>query len=119
MLKVSETYPSTYLNAADLQGQRVQVQIQTVDIEEVSDFRDKNVKRKRLMLGFVGKTKKMLLGSQNANRLADVFGDDAGSWVGKSIELWAERQLVAGAMKDVLVVGSVKPVTTAEAGPGF
>jgi len=118
-LKVSETYPSQYLTAADLNGKRLRVSIASVEEADVPDFNDKSITRRRLLLGFKGANKKMLLGSRNANILADAINDNCDSWVGQTIELFAQRESVAGTLKDVLKVSPMQEVASVEEGPGF
>lgn len=118
-LKVSETYPSQYLTAADLHGKRLRVSIASVEEVEVPDFNDKSITRRRILVGFKGANKKMLVGARNANILADAISDDCDQWVGQTIELFAQRESVAGVLKDVLKVSPIQEVAAVEDGPGF
>lgn len=118
-LKVSDVYSGEYLRAEDLGGQRVRVEIASVSEVEVADFSDKSVMRKRLVLTLRDKKKKLMLGKRNATILKGRLSNECDAWVGKTIEVYAEPDSVAGVTKDVLKVALPQEVTSSESSPGF
>ena len=82
-MNISDLYPSKYIKADDLKGQRVKLAIMSVTVEDVADGEQKPVMR------FVGKQKGMVLNKTNALSLAVAFGDDVLTWTGREVELLA------------------------------
>lgn len=82
-MKISEMFPSKYIKADDLQGQRLLLTIMSVTIEEVGEKEHKPVMR------FVGKEKGLVLNKTNATSIAQIYGDDTMAWSGQRIELMA------------------------------
>jgi len=81
-MKASDAFPSNYLKAADLQGNRVNVIIESVAVEDLNDDRKPVVK-------FRGKEKQLVLNRTNFNRIVDLVGeDDTDNWHGRAISLY-------------------------------
>jgi hypothetical protein len=66
-------FPSEYLRAADLQGQRAHVKISHVEKKNVGD-EDKYV------VFFKGKDKGLVLNKTNANTIIGAYGDESKDW---------------------------------------
>lgn len=84
---VNEVYASQsdYLKAADLQKQKHQVTIQSIDMAE---FDENGRKTKKLILHFVGKPKSLVLNKTNSDTIMYVLGPDTDQWLQKSIILY-------------------------------
>lgn len=83
--KMSEMFPSRFLKAGDLPpGREVPLQIDGITLEEIQGEDEA-----RPCLSFRGQTKLLVLNRTNANTLAERFGDDSGSWIGKTVAAFA------------------------------
>jgi hypothetical protein len=69
-MKISETYPSKYLKAADLGGQARTVTITDIEEAEVGLEREK-----KFCMSFVGKSKQLVLNKTNMSSLRQIFGN--------------------------------------------
>jgi len=105
-MNINEAFPSAYINAAALNGQKHTVEIEGFAKEEMPDGLEKPVVR------FKDKTAGLILNRTNANTLAALFGDETEAWTGKSIELRTEKVSFKGEMRDGI---RVSPVTDAAA----
>ena len=81
-MRISSAFPSKYLKAADLQGRNITVVMDYANMEDVGGGDQKPV------LYFQDKTKGLVLNVTNGNIIADVFGDETGSWKGEEIILY-------------------------------
>lgn len=81
-MKISETFPSKYLRAADLQGREVKVTMQNVDMEKLGDDM-------KPILYFKGKDKGLCLNKTNSNTIADSYGDDTDDWMDQPLILFS------------------------------
>jgi hypothetical protein len=88
-MKVSEEFPSQYLEAADLRGREVTVTITKSEKHDGVTGRDGR-KFDAKVIYFEGKKKGMCLNKTNARRIRDVYGygDDSDNWKGKEITLY-------------------------------
>ncbi len=83
---VSEIYPSPWLRADDLQGQKALVRVERVDVEALRQ-RDGNNKEK-IVLTFAGKRKRMVLNVTQARAIATIAKtEDIDRWVGMALML--------------------------------
>lgn len=80
-MRVSDAFPSKYLSANDLQGQSATFVIAKVEIEKLGDDL-------KPILYFQHEKKGMALNKTNANKIADIYGDDMDEWVGREIVLF-------------------------------
>ncbi len=85
-MKISETYPSKYLKATDLGGQDRTVTISACVQDELGQGSEKEIKP---ILHFQGREKGLVLNKTNATTIAEVYGDDTESWIGRAIVLFA------------------------------
>lgn len=83
-MRMSSAFPSAYLRAADLNGKRIRINIDRVDME---DFGGDH----KPVLSFVGTDKKMVLNKTNSGEIVDAYGDETDHWHGKLIELYEAR----------------------------
>jgi hypothetical protein len=83
-MRISSAFPSDYLKAADLQGRQVTVTMSHVDMKEIGG-------EPKPILFFVGKEKGMVLNKTNANKIAEIFGDDTDDWKGGEIVLFESQ----------------------------
>jgi hypothetical protein len=84
-MRISEMYPSKYLKAADINGERT-LTISNVVYEEVGQDREK-----KPVVQFSDESKSLVLNKTNALRLEFVAGsDDTGDWRGLEITLYTE-----------------------------
>ncbi len=83
-MRISEAYPSKYLKAADLAGQDRTVTIRACVQEELGQGSEMEVKP---VLYFDGGQKGLVLNKTNAQAIAEDYGDDTETWVGREIVL--------------------------------
>jgi len=89
-MKVSEMYPSRWLAAADLRGQRLDVMIDHVELEDLGEGTTKPV------VYFRGKKKGLVLNKTNSVAIASVLGDDTDRWSGHTVTLFAQMVTFKG-----------------------
>ena len=70
-----------WLKAEDLKDNAVKVTIDKILVEK---FDNGN----RLVLGFIGKKKQLVLNKTNAKVIAKAYGDDEGNWINKEIIMY-------------------------------
>src|SRR5581483_6311511 len=80
-MRISDAFPSDYLKASHLKGRNVTVAISHVEMKEIGG-------EPKPILYFVGKDKGMVLNKTNANKIAEMFGDDTDAWQGGEIVLY-------------------------------
>lgn len=106
MPTVDEMYPSDWLKGEDLldgsgNPLRVTIQIDRVLAEKGTDFRTR-AEIDKWNLYFVGKQKKLTLNRTNANRLAEMFGDNSDLWSNQWIVIYPTLKNIGG--KDIWVI---------------
>lgn len=87
-------YPSEYLNAADLNGKDVSVEIAKIELEDVPGPDGK--KTKKPVVHFAKAHKRFPLPKTCAKVLAARFGTNTDEWVGKKITLYPTTCLAFG-----------------------
>jgi len=92
-MDINGAFPSTYLKTADLQGQRVPVQIAHVRVEPVGQGKDQE---DLPIVYFQGKQKGMVLNKTNANTIAAAYGPETDMWTGQTITLYPTTTDFAG-----------------------
>jgi hypothetical protein len=107
-MKVQEFYQNEgkWLKAADLQGRKHRVVIETIELVE---FNDKGAKQKKVGLTLVGKQKGLLLNKTNAQLIAKQHGDDMDLWAGKTLNIYPTTTDFGGEMVDCIRVEQVIP----------
>ena len=95
-MKTSQAFPSDYLKASDLNGKSVNVTIESVEMVDMGQGRDKESK---LLIRFVGKQKGLVCNKTNAGTIEKLTGsDETDNWVGKQITLCAREVEFQGDM---------------------
>lgn len=106
-------YPSTYLGAADLNGQDRTLTIRTLNVEELKGTDGKSQKVPLLYFTELDeegkkkglpadKIKRMVLNKTNARTIAGLYGNDIEGWRGKRVTLFSASVTAFGEMKDAL-----------------
>jgi hypothetical protein len=80
-MRISGAFPSDYLKASDLQGQRVLLKMSRIEMRDMGD-------EVKPVLYFEGKEKGLVLNKTNANTIATAYGDETDDWVGAEIVLF-------------------------------
>lgn len=83
-MNINSAFPSTYLKADDLQGKRVAVTMDRVQMEDVGGDH-------KPVLYFVGKDRGLVLNKTNASIIAEMYGAETDNWLGKKITLYPAR----------------------------
>ena len=97
-MNIQGAFPSSYLKAADLQGRRVQVQIQDVRMEDIGG-------EHKPVLRFIGKDRGIVLNKTNANMIAEIAGtDETDEWQGVTIVLFPSKTDFQGKRVDCIRV---------------
>lgn len=98
-MKLSEAFPSKYLKAADLQGRKVSVTIDSIEMANIGDDTDK------LVVWLVGKTKGFVLNVTNANMIAEIAGsEETDTWKGIKLVLYPTKVDYQGRRVDAIRV---------------
>ena len=98
-MKIGEAFPSRWLKAADLQGKKVNVTIESVGFENIGDDGDK-------LVAYLKNSKKgLVLNVTNANMITEICGtDETDDWTGKRICLFPTRVDFQGRRVDAIRV---------------
>jgi hypothetical protein len=83
-------FPSKYIKAADLKGQKVAVTIESIDPRQKLKMKD-NTEKLSPVLTLVGKQKSWVLNVTNALAIAEVFGNELAGWIGKTVVIFPTR----------------------------
>ncbi len=106
-MKLTDVFPTPYLKAADIDGNR-EVTISKVTIEELGIDRDR-----KAVAYFKHETKGLVLNKTNASMLAAICGsDDTDNWVGHTALLYTE--LVAFQGRTAPAIRVRQPLVTQE-----
>lgn len=101
-MKLTEAFPGAFLKAADLQGKRVPVIIDKVDMEDIGG-------EEKPVVHFKGKDRGLVLNRTNANMIAEITGsDETDDWVGVSIILYCAKVDFQGRRVDAIRVDAPK-----------
>lgn len=116
-MKTSDIYGGNFLKAEHLAGKTVVVRISEVDIEEFED--DAGKLKKKVVLSFAGKDKKLVVNTTNAAVISENLGsDDTDNWTGKTIALTVKKVEFAGKLVPAIrVVLNDAPKAAAPANP--
>jgi hypothetical protein len=80
-MRISGAFPSDYLKAQDLQGQKVLVKMSRVEMRDIGG-------EVKPVLFFEGKDKGLVLNKTNSNTISAVYGDETEGWEGEEIVLF-------------------------------
>ncbi len=94
-MRLSDAYPTRYLKAADIPvGSRVKVQIDRLDMEEISGNDSKS--QVKPVLYFVGKEKGLVLNRTNASMISRHYGEETDEWQQRNLFLFQSETLFGG-----------------------
>jgi hypothetical protein len=97
-MKIGAAFPGQYLKAADLQGKRVTVVIDHVEMEDIGG-------ETKPVLHFRGKNRGVVLNKTNANAIWAINGsDDTDDWPGTTIVLYPSKTEFQGKRVDCIRV---------------
>lgn len=97
-MKISDAFPAAYLKVTDLQGRRVTVTIDHVDMEDIGDDH-------KPVAYFAGKSKGLVLNRTNANMIVEIVGsEETDGWKGHAIVLFATKVDFQGRRVDAIRV---------------
>lgn len=82
-MKMSNLFPSKWLQASDLNGKDWPLTVQDVQIESVG-----NPPEPRPAVYFHGTEKALILNKTNTNSIVKMYGDDSEYWAGRQITLF-------------------------------
>jgi hypothetical protein len=95
-MKIGAAFPGQYLKAADLQGKRVRVVIDKVEMEDIGG-------ETKPVLHFRGKNRGVVLNKTNANAIWGINGsDDTDDWPGTEIVLFPSKTEFQGKRVDCI-----------------
>lgn len=97
-MKIGAAFPGSYIKAADLQGKRVQVVIDRVEMEDIGG-------ETKPVLHFRGKERGLVLNKTNSNAIWGINGsDETDDWPGTSIVLFPSKTDFQGKRVDCIRV---------------
>lgn len=105
-MNINEAFPSDYLKASDLGNKAVTVTIESVELVDVGQGRDKEQK---ILIRFVGKQKGLICNKTNATTIGKLYGPETDGWVGQSIILQSREVEFSGEMVWAIRVSLQKP----------
>lgn len=107
-MNIEEAFPSKYLKAADLKGQRITVKMDRIESDTVGDDN-------KVILYFQGKEKGLVLNVTNKNMIVDTYGPETEDWTGQPIILY--EAMVQYQSKMVPAIRIMAPPRTASRAP--
>ena len=107
-----DVYKARWLKSDDLPDEDLILTIKDVNDEEVGE--DREVK---FILSFRELEKELILNKTNARTLADRFGKDPSTWIGKRIALYSSEVSFAGKMTLAIRIRMKAPVAAPNATP--
>lgn len=96
-MNINAAFPSDYLKAADLAGQRVTVTMSHVKMAKMGEDN-------RPVLYFQGKDKGLVLNKTNMNSIASAYGYETDDWAGQRIEMFPMDVEYQGKMVEAIRV---------------
>jgi hypothetical protein len=105
MPNITEMYPSRFFRAADVPKRGITLVIEDVTEEEVNG--DGEGKQTKWALKFKDEDRLLVLNKTNATILAEAFGPNTESWIGKAITLRTEKVSFGGRLTDGIRVAAV------------
>jgi hypothetical protein len=98
-MNVHEFYPDRFLKPGHLGGHTVTAIVENVETEELGF-----PKRRCLVMGFKGKSRRMVLTRKKALTVSQVFGPETTLWIGRRVELAAVQVKVGDRLVDTIQV---------------
>jgi len=96
-MNINDVFPSSFLEASDLQGRKIKLEIGGVDIEELGGER-------KPILRFSGKDKGLVLNKTKSMTLAEAFGPETEGWAGREVALYPTKVSYNGKMVDSIAL---------------
>lgn len=103
MPRLSDLYPSRYLKADDLPEEGIIVTIRSVELEKMTDGKDKPV------IYFDEIEKGLVCNKTNANTIGKMYGDDTDQWEDERVTIFPSEVSFQGEMVDCIRVKPKKP----------
>jgi hypothetical protein len=114
-MKIGAAFPGQYIKAADLQGKRVQVVVDHVEMEDIGG-------EQKPVVHFRGKERGLVLNKTNANAIWGINGsDDTDEWGGTSIILYPSKTDFQGKRVDCIRIDppDQKPAAPSRVAPVY
>jgi hypothetical protein len=112
MANINEVFAGNYLKADDLKGKTVTVKIASA---EVVEFDNGN----KIVIGFEGKEKKLVLNKTNASIISENLGEtETDNWIGATVSLTVKKVEFQGKLVPairVVLQDTPKPTVAAPA----
>jgi hypothetical protein len=105
-MNVNQAFPSNYLKAEDLQGKNVTVTIESVELVDMGQGRDKEQK---ILIAFRGKDKGLVCNKTNARTIEKLYGPETDDWIGQTIIIGPREVEFSGEMVWAIRVSLQKP----------
>lgn len=88
-MNMDEAFPSKYIKASDLRGQKHKLTIASLEMNEVgSDMKP--------IVYFDGREKGLVLNKTNAGIISSKFGPESDGWIGKEVVLYPTQTQFEG-----------------------
>lgn len=101
-MRISEAFPSKYVSAADLRGDSRVLTMTVVEMEKIGEDT-------KPVLYFRGTDKGLALNKTNANKIAEIYGDDTSEWRDQQIVLFPTMTDYQGKSVEAVRVRLVMP----------
>lgn len=99
-MNINDVFPSNYLKASDLQGHKVKLVIERVEMAEMGN-------EQKPVVYFEGKDKGLVLNKTKAGILAGSFSPETDGWIGREIGIYPTKVNFQGQMVDAIAVEAV------------
>lgn len=110
-MKIGSAFPGQYIKAADLQGKRVQVVIDRVEMEDIGG-------ETKPVLHFRGKERGLVLNKTNANAIWGITGsDETDEWGGVTVVLYPSKTDFQGKRVDCIRIDAPAQPVKRQAAP--
>lgn len=104
-MDIGSAFPSKYLKASDLKGNRITVQILGLEMEDIQ-----GEKEAKPILYFANKSKGLVLNKTNSIMIIDIIGSsETDDWMGQRITLFSTRVDFKGRIVDAIRVDKPSP----------
>jgi hypothetical protein len=111
MSNINDAFPSKYLKANDLKGNRVSVTMSHVDYETIAEER-------KAVLFFRGKEKGLVLNKTNASMIVELTGTtETDDWAGHRVVLYPTRVDYQGKRVDAIRIDAAPAENGRKAAP--
>jgi len=99
-MDINAAYPSAFLKAADLQGKKITVTIDRVEMSDMGDGKDQ-----KPVVYFVNKERGLALNKTNANMIVEIIGSsETDTWSGHRIAIYSTKVDFQGRRVDAIRV---------------